>query len=77
MYKVKIYGAGSIGNHLARASRSMGWEVTISDVDEAAGKKNIFMLICLELFHRNFIFNTTEDWTSMLTDKGKHALLSA
>jgi len=36
MYKVKIYGAGSIGNHLAQASRSMGWEVAICDVDEEA-----------------------------------------
>jgi predicted dehydrogenase len=36
MYKVKIYGAGSIGNHLAQASRAMGWEVHICDLDEAA-----------------------------------------
>ncbi|HPA21158.1 MAG TPA: Gfo/Idh/MocA family oxidoreductase [Verrucomicrobiae bacterium] len=34
--KVKILGAGSIGNHLAHASRSLGWEVTICDVDPAA-----------------------------------------
>lgn len=34
--KVKIYGAGSIGNHLAHASRRMGWEVTVVDVDGAA-----------------------------------------
>jgi len=33
MKKVKIYGAGSIGNHLAYASRSMGWDVLICDVD--------------------------------------------
>lgn len=36
MYKVKIHGAGSIGNHLANASRAMGWEVTICDIDPAA-----------------------------------------
>lgn len=36
MYRVKIYGAGSIGNHLANASRSMGWEVHICDLDDAA-----------------------------------------
>lgn len=29
--KVKIIGAGSIGNHLAQASRRMGWEVTVVD----------------------------------------------
>jgi predicted dehydrogenase len=36
MYRVKIYGAGSIGNHLANASRAMGWEVHICDLDDAA-----------------------------------------
>ncbi|MEK7170242.1 MAG: Gfo/Idh/MocA family oxidoreductase [Patescibacteria group bacterium] len=36
MLKVKIIGAGSIGNHLAQASRRMGWDVTIVDVDEKA-----------------------------------------
>ncbi|MFY9463171.1 MAG: Gfo/Idh/MocA family oxidoreductase [Candidatus Sungiibacteriota bacterium] len=34
--KVKIIGAGSIGNHLAQASRRMGWEVAIVDSDMAA-----------------------------------------
>jgi predicted dehydrogenase len=34
--KVKILGAGSIGNHLAHASRQMGWSVDICDVDPAA-----------------------------------------
>ncbi|MDO8594517.1 MAG: Gfo/Idh/MocA family oxidoreductase [bacterium] len=33
---IKIIGAGSIGNHLAQASRRMGWGVTIVDVDEKA-----------------------------------------
>ena len=33
---VKIIGAGSIGNHLAQASRRMGWDVTIVDADPAA-----------------------------------------
>lgn len=34
--KVKIIGAGSIGNHLAQASRRMGWEVAIVDADPKA-----------------------------------------
>ena len=34
--KVKIYGAGSIGNHLAQASRRMGWSVDICDIDRDA-----------------------------------------
>jgi predicted dehydrogenase len=36
MKKVKIFGAGSIGNHLANASRRMGWAVDICDVDSEA-----------------------------------------
>ena len=36
MRRIKIYGAGSIGNHLANASRRMGWEVTVCDVSTAA-----------------------------------------
>ncbi len=36
MFKVKIFGAGSIGNHLAQACRSKGWQVTICDLDPAA-----------------------------------------
>ena len=36
MYKVKIYGGGSIGNHLAHAARSKGCEVTLCDVDPKA-----------------------------------------
>jgi predicted dehydrogenase len=36
MYKVKIYGAGSIGNHLAHAARHLGWKVDICDVDNNA-----------------------------------------
>jgi predicted dehydrogenase len=34
--RVKIHGAGSIGNHLANASRRLGWSVDICDVDAAA-----------------------------------------
>lgn len=34
--KVKIIGAGSIGNHLSKASRSAGWEVTVVDKDPEA-----------------------------------------
>lgn len=34
--KVKVLGAGSIGNHLSNASRRMGWSVDIVDRDPAA-----------------------------------------
>lgn len=33
---VKIYGAGSIGNHLAQAARRMGWGVSVVDPDAKA-----------------------------------------
>ena len=36
MYSVKIYGAGSIGNHLSYACRNKGWDVTVCDIDESA-----------------------------------------
>ena len=36
MYRVKIFGAGSIGNHLANACRRQGWQVSICDLDPAA-----------------------------------------
>jgi predicted dehydrogenase len=39
MYKVKVYGAGSIGNHLTYACRSKGWDVTICDIDNEALKR--------------------------------------
>lgn len=35
-FKIKILGAGSIGNHLSNASRTMGWAVDLVDVDPAA-----------------------------------------
>lgn len=34
--RVKVFGAGSIGNHLAHGCRSKGWAVSITDVDQAA-----------------------------------------
>jgi predicted dehydrogenase len=34
--KVKIYGAGSIGNHLSNASRRFGWSVDLVDIDAKA-----------------------------------------
>ena len=34
-----IFGAGSIGNHLAHASRSLGWDVTVVDNDPLALKR--------------------------------------
>ena len=36
MYRIKIIGAGSIGNHLANAARSRDWQVTLTDIDPAA-----------------------------------------
>jgi len=36
MVNVLIYGAGSIGNHLAYGCRSKGWNVTICDIDKGA-----------------------------------------
>ena len=36
MYKVKIFGAGSIGNHLAYACRTKGWHVAMCDIDRDA-----------------------------------------
>ncbi|MDP2593361.1 MAG: Gfo/Idh/MocA family oxidoreductase [bacterium] len=39
MIKVKIIGAGSIGNHLAQAARRMGWSVFVVDANEAALKR--------------------------------------
>jgi predicted dehydrogenase len=36
MMKVKIFGAGSIGNHLAFACRNKNWGVTMVDIDRAA-----------------------------------------
>jgi predicted dehydrogenase len=34
--KVKVLGAGSIGNHLSNAARAMGWSVDLVDPDPAA-----------------------------------------
>jgi predicted dehydrogenase len=34
--KVKVHGAGSIGNHLSHASRSLGWSVDLCDIDVGA-----------------------------------------
>ncbi len=45
MKRVKIYGAGSIGNHLAYASRHLGWDVLVCDISDEAlerMKNNIY-----------------------------------
>ena len=34
--RVKVHGAGSIGNHLSHASRSLGWSVDLCDTDPKA-----------------------------------------
>lgn len=36
MSSIKIYGAGSIGNHIAHASRSKNWDVLLTDIDPDA-----------------------------------------
>lgn len=36
MIKIKIIGAGSIGNHLSHAARMKGWDVTLCDNDSEA-----------------------------------------
>ena len=36
VFHVKVIGAGSIGNHLSHAARSLGWRVDICDLDPAA-----------------------------------------
>lgn len=36
MTRVKIFGAGSIGNHHAHAARRLGWQVVVCDSDPAA-----------------------------------------
>ena len=44
--KVKIIGAGSIGNHLAQASRRIGWDVSVVDKSPEAlerMKDNIYL----------------------------------
>jgi predicted dehydrogenase len=35
-FKIKVLGAGSIGNHLSNAARTMGWSVDLCDVDPKA-----------------------------------------
>lgn len=37
--KVKIFGAGSIGNHLSNAARRLNWNVDLVDVDPMALKR--------------------------------------
>lgn len=37
--RVKILGAGSIGNHLAHAARALGWDVVVCDPDPGALKR--------------------------------------
>jgi predicted dehydrogenase len=34
--RVKVIGAGSIGNHLSNAARQLGWSVDLCDADDAA-----------------------------------------
>lgn len=36
MFSIKVIGAGSIGNHMSHAARSLGWRVDLCDNSEAA-----------------------------------------
>src|SRR4051812_22693223 len=36
MRSIRIVGAGSIGNHLAQAARTRGWDVVLTDIDPKA-----------------------------------------
>lgn len=36
MPRIKIFGAGSIGNHLANAARTLGWDVVVCDISTEA-----------------------------------------
>ena len=42
--KVKVLGAGSIGNHLSNAARQLGWSVDIIDPDPAALERTRTMI---------------------------------
>ena len=44
MIKVKIYGAGSIGNHLAHACRSKGWDVKESPISLEKGLDTMMVI---------------------------------
>jgi len=37
--RIKVLGAGSIGNHLSHAARRLGWSVDLIDIDPAALKR--------------------------------------
>lgn len=56
MYKVKIFGAGSIGNHLAHGCRQKGWQVLMCDKDPAA----------LERTRRDIYPERYGDWDEMI-----------
>lgn len=44
MKRVKIVGAGSIGNHLSNAARTLGWDVVLCDVDPEALRRTREMI---------------------------------
>jgi predicted dehydrogenase len=37
--RIKVYGAGSIGNHIAHAARRLGWSVVVCDISADALKR--------------------------------------
>ncbi len=85
MTKVKIIGAGSIGNHLANAARKKGWDVTICDNDLDAltrMKHEIYPQRYgsfdkeIKLFHVNDVPRGQFDWIFIGTPPDTHISLA-
>lgn len=83
--KVKIHGAGSIGNHLAYACRQMGWSVDICDIDEEAlvrTKNDIYPMRYgswdneIGLYHSKEISNSGYDFIIIGTPPDSHLELA-
>ena len=49
--KIKIIGAGSIGNHFANAAIKLGWDVSIFDVDKEALQRTKIKFILVVMDH--------------------------
>lgn len=81
MVKVKIFGAGSIGNHLANAAIFKGWDVTITDIDSDAlsrTKNKIYpsrygkFNTNIKLFHTDDVPKKGFDWIFIGTPPDTH-----
>jgi len=85
MKKIKIYGAGSIGNHLAQASRRMGWSVDVCDIDTEALKRTKEDIYpsrygkwdeSIGLFHADDVPNSGYDFIIVGTPPDSHISLA-